>query len=154
MPLTVLREKTAELEAFFNDVLKDDVEAASSNRELKIDAALTATGANLDLLELLEKAGPYGAGHAEPVFAFPAHRISFADVVGKGHVRASITSGDGTALKAICFKADDKPHGQMLLQGRGQSLHVAGTLSIDTWQGTPKVQLRILDVADPQKTRL
>ena len=152
--LTVLQEKTADLEAFFNDVLKDDVEAASANRELKIDAALTATGANLDLLELLEKAGPYGAGHAEPVFAFPAHRISFADVVGKGHVRASITSGDGTALKAICFKADDKPHGQMLLQGRGQSLHVAGTLSIDTWQGTPKVQLRILDVADPQKTRL
>ncbi|MHA7772558.1 single-stranded-DNA-specific exonuclease RecJ [Roseibium sp. M-1] len=152
--LTVRKEKTADLEAFFNAALKDDVEAASANRELKIDAALTATGANLDLMELLEKAGPYGAGHAEPVFAFPAHRISFADVVGKGHVRATISGGDGTGLKAICFKADDKPHGRMLLEGRGRSLHVAGTLSIDTWQGTPKVQLRILDVADPQKTRL
>jgi single-stranded-DNA-specific exonuclease len=152
--LTVRREKTADLEAFFNSTLKDDVEAASANRELKIDAALTATGASLDLLELLEKAGPYGAGHSEPVFAFPAHRISFADVVGKGHVRATISAGDGTGLKAICFKADDKPHGRMLLEGRGRSLHVAGTLSIDTWQGTPKVQLRILDVADPQKSRV
>jgi len=152
--LTVRREKSADLEAFFNETLKDDVDAASAHRELKIDAALTATGATLDLLELLEKAGPYGAGHSEPVFAFPAHRISFADVVGKGHVRATITAGDGTGLKAICFKADDKPHGKMLLEGRGRNLHVAGTLSIDTWQGTPKVQLRILDVADPQKTRL
>ncbi|MEM9633924.1 MAG: single-stranded-DNA-specific exonuclease RecJ [Pseudomonadota bacterium] len=152
--LTVRREKAADLEAFFNETLKEDVETATAHRELKIDAALTATGATLDLLELLEKAGPYGAGHSEPVFAFPAHRVSFADVVGKGHVRATIAAGDGTALKAICFKADDKPHGQMLLEGRGRNLHVAGTLSIDTWQGTPKVQLRILDVADPQKTKL
>ncbi|MES0808627.1 single-stranded-DNA-specific exonuclease RecJ [Roseibium sp. SCPC15] len=152
--LTVLREKAADLEAFFNETLKEDVETATAHRELKVDAALTATGATLDLLELLEKAGPYGAGHSEPVFAFPAHRVSFADVVGKGHVRATLAAGDGTALKAICFKADDKPHGQMLLEGRGRNLHVAGTLSIDTWQGTPKVQLRILDVADPQKTRL
>lgn len=152
--LTVRREKAADLEVFFNDALKSDVEAATATREIKVDAALTATGATLDLLELLEKAGPYGAGHSEPVFAFPSHRVSFADVVGKGHVRASIAAGDGTTIKAICFKADDKPHGKMLLEGRGRNLHVAGTLSIDTWQGTPKVQLRIIDVADPQKTRL
>ncbi|WP_299813912.1 single-stranded-DNA-specific exonuclease RecJ [uncultured Roseibium sp.] len=152
--LTVRREKVAELEAFFNERLGDDVEAATAHRELKIDAALTATGATLDLLELLEKAGPYGAGHSEPVFAFPAHRVTFADVVGKGHVRATLAAGDGSTLKAICFKAEDKPHGRMLLEGRGRSLHVAGTLSIDTWQGTPKVQLRILDVADPQKIRV
>lgn len=152
--LTVRREKAADLEVFFNDALKSDVEAATATREIKVDAALTATGATLDLLDLLEKAGPYGAGHSEPVFAFPSHRVSFADVVGKGHVRASIAAGDGTTIKAICFKADDKPHGKMLLEGRGRNLHVAGTLSIDTWQGTPKVQLRIIDVADPQKTRL
>ena len=152
--LTVRREKAPDLEAFFNETLKQDVEVATAHRELKVDAALTATGATLDLLELLEKAGPYGAGHSEPVFAFPAHRVSFADVVGKGHVRATLAAGDGTALKAICFKAEDKPHGQMLLQGRGRNLHVAGMLSIDTWQGNPKVQLRILDVADPQKSRV
>ncbi|CTQ53943.1 Single-stranded-DNA-specific exonuclease RecJ [Roseibium album] len=152
--LTVRREKSEELETFFNTVLKDDVEEATAHREVKIDAALTATGATLDLLALLEKAGPYGAGHSEPVFAFPSHRISFADVVGNGHVRATLASGDGSALKAICFKSSDKPHGQMLLEGRGRNLHVAGTLSIDTWQGSPKVQLRVLDVADPQRTRL
>jgi len=152
--LTVRREKAADLEAFFNDTLKEEVETASSRRDLSIDAALTATGATLDLLKLLEKAGPYGAGHSEPVFAFPSHRVSFADIVGNGHVRATLAAGDGSTLKAICFKASDKPHGQVLLDGRGKSLHVAGTLSIDTWQGSPKVQLRILDVADPQKSRL
>jgi len=151
--LTVHRDKASDLEAFFNETLQADVDAATAHREIKVDAALTATGATLDLMELLEKAGPYGAGHSEPVFAFPAHRVTFADVVGKGHVRATLAAGDGSTLKAICFKADDKPHGKMLLEGRGRNLHVSGSLSIDTWQGTPKVQLRILDVADPQKSR-
>lgn len=152
--LTILRDKTDALSVFFNEELGSDVEVAASRRDLKVDAALTATGANLELMELLEQAGPYGSGHPEPVFAFPAHRVSFADTVGKGHVRASITSTDGTALKAISFKAEDKPHGQMLLNSRGRNLHVAGTLSVDTWQGSPKVQLRILDVADPQRVRI
>lgn len=152
--LTVMRDKLEDVAAFFDDRLSEDVVAAASKRELKIDAALTATGANLDLMERLEQAGPFGAGHPEPVFAFPAHRIAFADVVGKGHVRASIAASDGEKLKAISFKADDKPHGRMLLESRGRPLHVAGTLSIDTWQGSPKVQLRIMDVADPQKVRL
>lgn len=152
--LTVMRDKLADLTAFFHETLAEDVEEAASRRDLKIDAALTATGASLELMEKLEQAGPFGAGHPEPVFAFPAHRVSFADVVGNGHVRASITSPDGTSLKAISFKAEDKPHGKMLLEGRGRNLHVAGTVSIDTWQGTPKVQLRIIDVADPQKVRV
>lgn len=152
--LTVMRDRLADVAAFFDERLSKDVEAAASKRDLKVDAALTASGANLDLMEKLEQAGPFGAGHPEPVFAFPAHRIAFADVVGKGHVRASIAASDGEKLKAISFKADDKPHGKMLLESRGRPLHVAGTLSIDTWQGSPKVQLRIIDVADPQKVRL
>ncbi len=152
--LTVMRDKLEDLTAYFNETLAEDVEEAASKRDLKIDGALTAAGATLDLMEKLERAGPFGAGHPEPVFAFPAHRVAFADVVGKGHVRASIAAPDGTTLKAISFKADDKPHGKVLLEGRGRNLHVAGTLSIDTWQGSPKVQLRILDVADPQKVRI
>ncbi|WP_150497109.1 single-stranded-DNA-specific exonuclease RecJ [Roseibium aquae] len=149
--MTLRKEKMDDLAAFFDDQLKADVEAASAARDLKIDGALTATGASLPLLEQLDSAGPFGAGHPEPVFAFPAHRVTFADVVGNGHVRASLSASDGTSLKAIAFKAEDKPFGQELLKKRGQTVHVAGSLSVDTWQGTPRPQLRIIDVADPQK---
>ncbi|EFO29711.1 single-stranded-DNA-specific exonuclease RecJ [Roseibium sp. TrichSKD4] len=151
--LTVLKDKVEALTEYFDTHLRADVEQTNASRDLKIDGALTATGANLDLMNMLEKAGPYGAGHSEPVFVFPTHRVSFADVVGKGHVRASLASSDGAKIKAISFKAEDKPHGKALLEKRGQSVHVAGSLSVDTWQGTPRVQLRILDVADPQTSR-
>ena len=41
--------------------------------------------------------------------------------------------------------------GNALLQHRGQALHVAGSLSIDRWQGNERVQLRVLDVAVPDQ---
>nr|WP_094462059.1 single-stranded-DNA-specific exonuclease RecJ [Pannonibacter phragmitetus] len=152
--LTVRREREGELTAFFNEMLREDVEIASASREMKVDAALTAGGATIELLNKLELAGPFGAGHPEPVFAFPSHRISYADVVGNGHVRATLAGADGQTLKGIAFKAAEKPFGEALLAGRGKTLHVAGSLSIDTWQGAQRVQLRILDVADPQVNRL
>lgn len=151
--LTVAREKLPELEAFLEERLSEAVEASRDSNILKLDGAVTATGATLALMDLLEKAGPYGAGHAEPLFALPSHRIKFADVVGNGHVRATIASSDGASLKAIAFRAADQPLGQALLGKRGGVLHLAGALSLDHWQGQAKVQLRILDAADPATTR-
>lgn len=147
--LTVRRRRLPDLSAFFSERLAEDVALATAENELKIDGALTAGGATLDLMRMLEQAGPYGAGHAEPLFAFPSHRIAFADVVGNGHVRLTLSSGGGDGLKAIAFKAADTALGRLILSKRGQSLHVAGCLSVDTWQGNERVQLRVIDAADP-----
>jgi single-stranded-DNA-specific exonuclease len=38
-----------------------------------------------------------------------------------------------------------------LVQHRGQPLHVAGSLAVDRWQGTERVQFRVLDVAVPDQ---
>lgn len=137
--------------AYLNDTLADDVAAARASDGVRIDAALTARGANVDFIHQVERAGPFGAGNPTPVFAFPAHQIRFADVVGAGgHVRCTVSSGDGANLKAIAFRAAGGPLGDALLRAKdGQRLHVAGTLTIDHWQGRESVQLRILDAAVP-----
>jgi single-stranded-DNA-specific exonuclease len=36
------------------------------------------------------------------------------------------------------------------MESRGTNLHAAGTLSIDRWNGTERVQLRLTDVASAQ----
>jgi single-stranded-DNA-specific exonuclease len=38
-----------------------------------------------------------------------------------------------------------------LIGHRGQPLHVAGSLAVDRYQGTERVQLRVLDVAVPDQ---
>jgi single-stranded-DNA-specific exonuclease len=147
--LTVERGKIGDLRAYLEDRLSEGVAERRRDRSLKIDGALMAPGANVELIEALEQAGPYGSGHPTPVFAFPAHRINYADIVGNGHIRCTLSADVGSNLKAIAFRAAETDLGRLLLQTRGEPLHVAGTLGIDYWGGTAKPQLRIIDAARP-----
>ena len=101
----------------------------------------------------IERAGPYGQGNPQPRFAFPAHRVKFAKVVGEAHVRCVLEAGDGSRLDAVAFRAADQPVGAALLASAGLPLHVAGHLRRDTWNGREKRELVIEDVADPRRQR-
>ncbi|MEO2038683.1 MAG: DHHA1 domain-containing protein, partial [Martelella sp.] len=95
--LTVTREKLSALRAFFEDHARDAVEALAADAVLKIDGALSASGATLDLIDRLEAAGPYGSGHPQPIFALPQHRVRDARVIGAGgHVKVRLESAEGT----------------------------------------------------------
>lgn len=115
---------------------------------LELDGALTASGATLDLLALIERAGPYGSGNPEPVFAFPAHRVAYADCAGADHVRCTLIAGDGTRVKAVAFRSLGTELGEALVSERAKPLHVAGRLSLDDWNGRHAVQLFIDDAAE------
>ena len=82
--LTVARDRLDALQAFMHQRLARQARAARSSLALEIDGALTPVSVTDDLMALLERAGPYGQGNPEPRFAFPAHRVKFAKVVGDG----------------------------------------------------------------------
>jgi single-stranded-DNA-specific exonuclease len=145
--LTVERAKLGRLRAFLEERLAAAVEGASASAALDIDGALTASGATLDLVELLERAGPYGSGNPAPVFAFPAHRILYADLAGHDHVRCTLVHADGTRLRAVAFRALSTAMGETLLKERDRPLHVAGRLTVDDYNGRRGAQLMIDDVA-------
>ena len=146
--VTIKAERLSEFGAFLESEIGAAVRAAAAERVLTVDALLTARGATTDLIDLLDRAGPYGSGHPEPVFVLPAHRLTYVETVGNGHVRATLATGDGATLKAIAFRAAETPLGATLLAARGETLHVAGTLSVDEWRGNRRPALRIVDVAD------
>jgi single-stranded-DNA-specific exonuclease len=148
--LTVERPRLGDLRAYLAETLGPEVEMARGNHGIAVDAAITARSASLDMIELVERAGPFGTGHPEPVFAFPAHRVDYVETVGNGHVRLAIATGEGRRLKAIAFRATDGPLGKALLAARGRSLHIAGILTIDQWQAQRRPSLRVVDAAEPQ----
>jgi single-stranded-DNA-specific exonuclease len=146
--LSVERAKLGALRGFLEERFAGPVAAARMRNVISIDGALSARAASLDLVDLLERAGPYGAGNPLPVFAFPAHRIIYADGAGADHVRCTIEAGDGARLKAIAFRSLSTPLGELLLSERQLPLHVAGRLAADDWGGARHVQLMIDDVAE------
>lgn len=145
--LTIKEEQLAEFRAFMEAELSDSVVEARKNSNLKIDGALTASAANIRLLKTLETLEPYGTGNARPVFAFPSHHIGFAKVIGKGHLKLSLRSADGSKLDAIAFGAEANGMTNLLMKHGGNAFHFVGNLKVNRWQGRESVQLQIIDVA-------
>jgi single-stranded-DNA-specific exonuclease len=148
--LTIERARLAEFRQYLETELGDAVRLVRQADALNIDAAMTAGGARLELVSDLKAAGPFGSGNPAPVFAFPAHRLRHASVVGNGHVRVGLSADTGSTLKGIAFRAAGTPLGDALLSAGGRPLHVAGTLSVDHWGGSPRPQLRLIDAAVPE----
>ncbi|MEH2469050.1 single-stranded-DNA-specific exonuclease [Nitrobacteraceae bacterium AZCC 2161] len=147
--VTLRKERLGEFRAYVEAALADDVAKSRNEKELFIDGAVTARGVTPDLVATLNRAGPFGAGNPEPVVALPSHQLVYADEVGQAHLRLRFKSSDGTIVNGIAFRSVGQKLGNALQQHRGQPLHVAGSLAVDRWQGTERVQLRVIDIAVP-----
>jgi single-stranded-DNA-specific exonuclease len=145
--VTVRKSGLAPLRAFLEETLAADVEIARRSNGLLIDGAVSAAAADVSLIAMIERAGPFGSGNPEPVIALPAHTISYAEEVGQAHVRVRLKSADGAGVNAIAFRAVGQKLGTALLQNRGRQVHAAGSFAIDRWQGEERVQFRLTDIA-------
>ena len=115
--------------------------------DLTVDGMLMPAAATLDLVEALERCGPFGQGAPAPRFVFPNVAIAHARQVGQGHLKVAFHDGMGHRLDGIAFGALEGPMGQALTTHGGARFHLAGRLDINTWQGRQSVQLRLEDAA-------
>lgn len=116
--------------------------------DLRLDGGLLMPGAaQVELIEQIEHAGPFGAGAPAPRFAFPDCEIRFAKRVGETHLKVTFGDGLGARLEAICFGAMDSPLGPALENHGGKRFHLAGRLEVNSWGGRQSPQLRLEDAA-------
>ncbi|MFZ1920372.1 MAG: single-stranded-DNA-specific exonuclease RecJ [Xanthobacteraceae bacterium] len=145
--VTLRKGGLAELRAFFEATLAADVDNARRAAGLLIDGAVTAAGADANLVAMLDRAGPFGSGNPEPLIVLPSHTVTYAEEVGQAHMRVRLKSGDGAAINAIAFRAVGGKLGAALRDSRGQRVHAAGTVAVDRWQGEERVQFKLTDIA-------
>src|SRR5579863_1250346 len=140
--VTIAKGRLGEFRAFLEERLAAAVALAQADVSLEIDAALTAGAATPALVHTIERAGPYGAGNPEPIFALPRHKLIDALEVGGEHIRVRAAAGDGEPIEAIAFRAAQGPLGAFLKERRGGLAHLAGALTINRYGGREKAQLR------------
>ena len=145
--LTVARDKVDAAMARLSELLGKQGAGEIGRSDLKVDGLLMPGAATVELIEVIEQAGPFGAGALAPRFVFPDCTIHFTKVVGANHLK--ITFGDGISARvdSICFGAMDGPLGPMLQNHGGAKFHLAGRLEINTWQGRQSPQLRLEDAS-------
>ncbi len=145
--LTVARPALPDLAHFLDTRIAPQLGAAPAVRELGIDAALAPAAATQELVDMIERAGPFGAGNALPRFALTGVRVSYAQPVGEGHVRCTLVGAERGRIEAIAFRANQTALGPALLDSARPVLHVAGALRIDRFGGRESVRLQIDDAA-------
>lgn len=147
--ITLRKERLGEFRAYIESALAADVGKSRNEKELFIDGAITARGVTTDLVNTLNRAGPFGQANPEPVIALPAHQLVYVDEVGQAHLRLRFKASDGAVVNGIAFRSVGQKLGNALQELRGQPVHVAGSLTVDRWQGAERVQMRVIDVAAP-----
>ncbi|MRN66206.1 single-stranded-DNA-specific exonuclease RecJ [Brucella sp. 10RB9213] len=147
--ITIERGNLGALRAYLEEEAADIVSRLRENQSLSIDGALAASGATVALYEALQKAGPYGSAHPQPLLALPHHVLADVRGVGRDHVRVALRGADGKRVNAIAFRAAEGDLGRFLFNNIGCSVHVAGNLSLNHWNGSVSPQIQILDAALP-----
>ncbi len=130
------------------------LDAAQLSPRLRVDAELHPTELRMDLASQLRRLAPFGAGNPEPVFwcrDLAAHEVRLLPDkkgTGPGHLKLRLGEAgarvseldDRIELDAIGFNLG----GSSLPVGA--RLDAAFQLSIDTWNGAQRLQLKLKDV--------
>ncbi len=146
--LTVMRDQLEPAMKRLSELLEKQGAGQGGPADMKLDGALMPGAATVDLIEQVEKAGPFGASAPAPRYALPDLQVRFAKRVGESHLKLSLADGLGGGLDAIAFGAFDGPMGEKLSNHGGARFHFAGRLEVNTWGGRQNVQLRLEDAAE------
>lgn len=143
---TAREDQLEALHSFLCDRLGAAVTDYAAGRRIKLDGWITASGATLELIDLIERAGPYGAGNPSPRFGIRDALIVDKQVMKEKHLRLVLADpGSKGRLTAVAFHVEGTTLGQALV-GRNK-LHLAGELKRNRWQGRESVQFLIDDAA-------
>jgi single-stranded-DNA-specific exonuclease len=120
--------------------------AAGEARALSVDAIGAIGAMNLGLIDAVERIGPYGQGHPEPLFVLPDVRVCYSKLVKDEHVRFTLEDVRGARIGGIAFRAMKSPIGEALMKKDGV-FHAAVRLKKNEWNGNTNAEIEIVDLA-------
>jgi single-stranded-DNA-specific exonuclease len=147
--LTIRPSAVPEFRQFLCERLTLETAASLAEDALEIDALVAPGPAARPLFEAFQAMAPFGPGNPEPTFAVANVRVERLTPMRGGHLRCTLVDAQGRSLRAIAWRSADTDIGRRL-EAAGGSLHAAGKLKPDDWNGRAAAELEIEDLADPR----
>lgn len=126
-----------------NRLVESDTFSALETQSQSIDAIVSCSSISIDILDSLDRLGPFGTGWQEPLFCVANARIIKIDTLNGGHLRIVFTDDSDVTIAGICFGAMGTKLGEGILSKR--KLHLIIRLKRDEWRGSNTVQAEIID---------
>jgi single-stranded-DNA-specific exonuclease len=133
--LPALRERFAKAAA-------DQLGLSRPLPSLCLEGELSFADIHQPFLKELELLGPYGCGNPEPVFASGPLSVRSRRAFGTNHVSLDVRDNQaGVTLRAKAWRMADK----LGPQTSGQTLRLAFTPRLDTYNGLASIELSVRD---------
>lgn len=103
--LTLAQDKLAEFQQVFEQTAQQWLAGRSLQGEILSDGELTGECLTVDFAALLQQAGPWGQGFAEPLFDGYFDLVT-QRIVGSKHLKMTVKHASGQLVDAIAFNVD------------------------------------------------
>jgi len=149
---SVDEEQIESLHRFFCQNMAKNIAKINSQKNAYYDIKLDLSQINVDLLQEIDKLEPFGVGNPKPKFYLKNVRKVSSKLVGKeqNHISCIFTAKNMTKtnqIQAMLFRGVGSDLEPILLgENYSKEINLIGTLNINSWMGSKKVQMIIEDI--------
>jgi single-stranded-DNA-specific exonuclease len=146
--MTIKAENVPALRARLNQHCASKLCAEDLIPEIKIDAQVSASSLNLDLVYQLRLLEPFGAGNTRPLFATKDLHLTAEPLVMKErHLKLRLADGERRKqFEAVWWNGAEKAQELDLRPNR--KIELAYTPEINVWNGNTRLQLVVEDLKE------
>ncbi|MFQ5508051.1 MAG: single-stranded-DNA-specific exonuclease RecJ [Leptospirillia bacterium] len=142
--VSVEADQIPKLAERLDQVVGRDVAPGDFQLSLKLDASARIDEISQGLLDEFSRVAPFGSGNPEPVLMLAGVRPTSVRVVGGDHLKMMLSApGERRELSAIAFGCAEWLDSYIR---EGVPVDLAGTVSINRYQGRETLQFRIRDL--------
>jgi single-stranded-DNA-specific exonuclease len=143
--LTILEENLAGFIKLINELANDTMTKEDLTQSIDIDMDIDLGSLDYKIAEDIAGLEPFGEGNPEPVFCSRGLKLSGPVRVLKAeHIKFQVTGGNKN-FEAIGFRMAKDGDMELTLRN-SPSFDMAYTVSINNWQGSNTIQLKIEDI--------
>lgn len=138
---SLMSDKWEEFQSRILQLAEEQLSDEDLQKNLVIDVVTSPAELTLHLAdEIIAQLSPFGSANTQPIFAILNATITDKRTMGEGGIHLKLKLGNG--LEVVAFRA--KP--EWLSLSVGDVIDVAGTLDINEWNGTRRVQMLVKDL--------
>jgi len=143
--MQIKTENIEALQAKLNEHATENLTSEDLIPELKIDAIVSSSTLNLELVQELKRFEPFGMGNPKPRFVTKDLALTHAPFVMKEkHLKLKLADVSGKQFEAVWWDGVDKSNGQTLKPKT--RIELAYSPEANTWNGNTRLQLVVEDL--------